>query len=157
MIALKSILVPTDLTECSQRAIEDARALAAQFGGSLHILHVVTEPVQILWAGYTPPGAFAEDIDQLEASAAARVEASLSPDEYASGRVIVAAAWGDPSDEILRYAREHDIDLIVCGTHARRGVSHVVNGSVAERVARLAPCPVLTVHAADGKALHAAA
>jgi nucleotide-binding universal stress UspA family protein len=60
---------------------------------------------------------------------------------------VVATAWGDPSDEVLKYADCHDIDLVVCGTHGRRGWNHFMMGSVAERIVRLARCPVLTVHA----------
>ena len=54
--------------------------------------------------------------------------------------------WGDPADEILKYAREHAVELVVCGTHGRRGFNRLIMSSVAERVLRLAPRPVLTVH-----------
>jgi nucleotide-binding universal stress UspA family protein len=55
--------------------------------------------------------------------------------------------WGDPATEILKYARDHGIDLIICGTHGRSGFDRFALGSVAEAVVRKAPCPVLTVHA----------
>jgi nucleotide-binding universal stress UspA family protein len=59
--------------------------------------------------------------------------------------VEIAAPAGDPADAVIQYANEHGIDLIVCGTHGRRGLDRFVMGSVAERIVRLAPCAVLTV------------
>jgi nucleotide-binding universal stress UspA family protein len=60
-------------------------------------------------------------------------------------RLVVATAVGDPQEQILEYARANGIDLIVCGTHARRGLERLVMGSVSERLVQFAPCPVLTV------------
>jgi universal stress protein A len=106
-------------------------------------LHVVTEPLHEAWSGFVPAKSFMETTDRLQREARHRLEELVSHDQ----RVIVATAWGDASDEILKYARNHDIDLVVCGTHGRRGWNHLVMGSVAERIVRLAPCPVLTVPA----------
>ena len=89
---------------------------------------------------------------QRPGGARKRLEKLVPQDEVASGRVIVATGWGDPSDEILKYARSHGVDLVVCGTHGRRGWNHLVMGSVAERVMRLAPCPVWTVRGVDAVA-----
>jgi nucleotide-binding universal stress UspA family protein len=107
-----------------------------------------------LWASYAPAAEIIGTIDRLEADARLRLERMVPSDDLTGGRVVVATEWGDPVDEILKYASRHDIDLIVCGTHGRRGWNHLVMGSVAENVVRLAPCPVLTVpaHAAAAAA-----
>ena len=155
MIALKHLLVATDFSECSEVAVEHGRALAAAFGASLHLLHVVTAPVQEPWAGYTPSAEFEHVVQRLEAEARQRLE------QLATGlpkdRVVLAVVWGNPADQILEYARAHHVDLIVCGTHGRRGWDHVLMGSVAERLVRLAPCPMLTVHASPALAVQALA
>jgi nucleotide-binding universal stress UspA family protein len=151
MITLKNVLVATDFSECSQAAVEQAGAVAAAFDASLHVLHVVTEPLHEIWSGYVPAADFLRAVERLQAEARSRLGLTVSPEEIASGRVVVATAWGDPGDEILKYARTHDVDLIVCGTHGRRAWDHVVMGSVAERIVHLAPCPVLTTHAVKDK------
>jgi nucleotide-binding universal stress UspA family protein len=156
MIRLKNVLVATDFSESSQSAVEQARALAAAFDASLHVLHVVTEPVHEIWAGYIPGADFLGTVERLQAEARTRLDLMASREELASGRVVLATPWGRPSDEILKYARTHDIDLIVCGTHGRRGWDHVVMGSVAEQVVRLASCPVLTAQAVKGRLASAA-
>jgi nucleotide-binding universal stress UspA family protein len=83
-----------------------------------------------------------------EAEARLQLEKVAESTGLRTDHVVLATAWGDPADEILKYAREHAVDLVVCGTHGRRGVDRLIMGSVAERVLRLAPCPVLTVHGA---------
>jgi universal stress protein A len=149
VITLKSILVPTDFSEASSAAVEYGRALTVAFDASLHLLHVVTEPLHETWAGYAPGAEFLEAVDRLRAEAQKRLERLIPRAELGNGHIVVATAWGDPSDEVLKYARNHSIDVIVCGTHGRRGWDHVMMGSVAERIVRLAPCPVLTVHAVE--------
>jgi universal stress protein A len=156
MIRLKNVLVATDFSESSQVAVEQARALAAAFDASLHFLHVVTEPLHEMWAGYVPGEDFLGTVERLQAEARTRLDLLASPEEVATGRIVLATPWGSPSDEILKYARTHAIDLIVCGTHGRRGWDHIVMGSVAEQVVRLAPCPVLTAQAVKGRVASAA-
>ena len=155
MIALRNILVTTDFSDTSRAALTRARGLATAFGASLHVLHVVTEPLHEVWACYAPGADFLASVARLQERAKGRMLGDMSLGEMSSGRVTLATSWGDPSDEILKYARKHDIDMIVCGTHGRRGWDHVLMGSVAERVVRLGPCPVLTVH--DGPVTIAAA
>ncbi|MBI4592583.1 MAG: universal stress protein [Candidatus Rokubacteria bacterium] len=122
------ILVAVDFSPCSERALEVARDYAGRLGARLHILHVV-------WPGIDP-------------GPDARLE-RLAADSQASIPVVPAVASGVPAVQIVRYARRHPIDLIVVGTHGRTGLSRVLLGSVAERVVRTAPCPVLTVPPAD--------
>lgn len=147
MVALKKILVATDFSEPSRLAIETARSFAQAFQAELHLLHVVADLLHEPWVGYAPAVKFADLVEQFEARARVRLQGLVAPDDLARGRVVIATVVGHPADEILKYSVTHDIDLIVCGTHGRGGVDHMVMGSVAERIVRLARCPVLTVRA----------
>ena len=120
--------------------------MAAAFQASLHVLHVVTEPLHEAWAGYASAADLLQTVDALKDQARDRLLAELSADQQSPVEMAVATAWGDPVDEIVKYARAHQIDMIVCGTHGRSGWDHVLMGSVAERIVRVAQCPVLTVH-----------
>ena len=126
MFELKAILVATDFSESSDAALAKGCAFAAAFGASLHVLHV---------AG----------VRDLERDAARQLEQLPALVAFGRDRAVLSTASGDPIDEIIKYAHDFDIRLIVCGTHGRRGWDRVLMGSVAERVVRLAPCPVLTV------------
>ena len=143
MITLNNILVPSDFSECSDQAIRYGLELARKFDASLHLLHVVQDPATQPWAaeGFAMP--LLEVIEQWQKQAEDRLLTAVPPIER--GRARVASTVGSPYPEILRYAAEHDIDLIVMGTHGRGGVSHLLLGSIAEKVVRRAPCPVLTV------------
>jgi nucleotide-binding universal stress UspA family protein len=145
MITLKTILVATDFSDSAEAALERACALATAFNASLHLLHVVTEPLNEAWSGFVPPKCFMDTVERLQGEARQRLEQLAPP----GTDVTVATTWGNASDQVLKYARTHDADLIVCGTHGRRGWDRIAMGSVAERVVRLASCPVLTVHAAN--------
>jgi nucleotide-binding universal stress UspA family protein len=143
MIALKRILVPTDFSECSDAALKYARALNETFGATLHLLHVVQDPYTQPWAAEAFPTPLGEMLVQWETQARQRL-ATLLPEGDRTGAVI-ATIVGSPFYEIVRYATEQQIDLIVIGTHGRGPLGHMLLGSVAEKVVRKAPCPVLTV------------
>ena len=155
MITLKHILVATDFSACSEAAVDQGRALAAVFDASLHLLHVATAPLHEPWVGYAPGAEFVHLVRRLEDEGRQRLEQVAAGTGLPKDRVVLATAWGDPADEILKYACEQRVDLVVCGTHGRRGWDHLVMGSVAERVMRLAPCPVLTAHASPALAREA--
>jgi nucleotide-binding universal stress UspA family protein len=155
MIGLRTVLVAMDFSEAAHAALARARTLAARFDASLHVFYVVTEPLREPWSGYVPAAQFIETVERLQADAERRLSTLLSMEEPSGLQLVVATAWGEPSEQILKYAEAHGVDLIVCGTHGRCGWNRVLMGSVAERVARLARCPVLTVHA-DGTAANAA-
>lgn len=143
MIRLTTILVPTDFSEPSQSAIKYARAFAEQFKATVHVLHVLEDP--FIYAptseGYmVPPGL----IEEMEKAARDRLQKAF-PVEGPSVQVELVLKHGSPFVEIVRYAREHDVDLVVIGTHGRGPIAHMLLGSVAEKVVRKAPCPVLTV------------
>lgn len=143
MIRLKTILVPTDFSECSDAAIRYGAALAEAFGASLQLLSVVHDPYSRPWAaeGFAAP--IADLMADWEAEARRRLAECIPPG--AESRTTLVTAVGAPQAEIVRYAAEHDVDLIVLGTHGRGPIGHLLLGSVAERVVRSAPCPVLTV------------
>jgi nucleotide-binding universal stress UspA family protein len=143
MINLKTILVPSDFSECSEAAFRYGLELARRFDARVHLLHVVQDPLTQPWAAEGLSAPLFEVVDKWQAEAKERLRASVPAAD--AHRVTVAASVAWPYAEILRYAIENDVDLIVMGTHGRGGVSHMLLGSIAEKVVRRAPCPVLTV------------
>jgi nucleotide-binding universal stress UspA family protein len=140
MIALTRILVPHDFSETSDAAVKYAVALAKTFGAKLHLLHV-SEKAQSDLATEFPLGLDGSMQDAVRE----RLLKILTSQEQLELKPLFEVRGGTPYLEILAYAKDHDIDLIVMGTHGRGFVGHVVMGSVAERVVRYAPCPVLTI------------
>jgi len=144
MVALKNILVATDFSEPSAVALAYGRDLARSYGARLHVLHVI-EDVMIRYSseiGFALPELQAD----LEKAARRDLDALIAEDDRRTMEVVstIETSVNIPG-AIVAYARECDIDLIVTGTHGRGAVSHLLMGSVAERVVRSAPCPVLTV------------
>lgn len=140
MIELKRILAATDFSEYSTEAVGYAFALADKFESEVHVLHVLE-----VHAGSTP--VFAGGLAFSPRVQESREAAQKALAEIAADReqVIRATVEGPAFLGIVRYAKDNDIDLIVVGTHGRSGLAHVMLGSVAERVVRKAPCPVMTV------------
>lgn len=146
MIDLKTILVPTDFSEPSQKALAYARALAGLFEGSLHVLHVVEQPFVHGWTVEGYVAALPDFREELLRRAHEEMERLFAgDDERKTLRVELVGRAGNPFAEIVRYAKEKEIDLIVMGTHGRGRMAQLLLGSVAEKVVRAAPCPVLTV------------
>jgi universal stress protein A len=149
MSVIKTILVPTDFSDASRHALRYACSVAEALGASLHILHTV-ETVHMA-AGYMelyPPPQ--EYFDELEKAARTNLAESLSADEKQRFRAAFVLRSGSPAQEILAYLNEHnDIDLVVMATHGRGGVARLMMGSVADKVLRAAPCPVLTLREFD--------
>jgi nucleotide-binding universal stress UspA family protein len=145
MITLKNVLVATDFGEASEAALAYGRALARSFGARLHIIHVVGSTAA--WAGAEgyafDPGELQAD---MEESARKTLEALVRDDDRRdlSAQTVLRVS-GTPALAIVTYAKDANLDLIVMGTHGRGGMAHVLMGSVAEKVVRTAPCPVLTV------------
>ena len=139
------ILVPTDFSAPSNAALALAKQMATTSGASLHLIHVLEDPFTAAYATevYAPPSAGIKEA-WLE-GAKALLDAQLTPDERASFRSTQRVVFGTPARDIVDQAAANDIDLIVMGTHGRGGVQHLLMGSVAERVVRTAPCPVLTM------------
>lgn len=146
MLAPQTILVATDFGETSITALAYGRALARAFGARLHILHVV-EPISLDNATFGTFVSPVVDVEtELERSAREALRKIVTDDDRRELNVVVALRVLDtPAHAIVEYSRDQRIDLIIVGTHGRQGLSHVLMGSVAERVVRLAPCPVLSV------------
>jgi nucleotide-binding universal stress UspA family protein len=145
MIALKNILVATDFSEGADAALTYGRALAGQFGSRLHVLHVA-DTIYIRTLGAEPSAVLPTLQTDVEEAASQRL-AALLIDSDGSGPPTTPAVLTSsaPAFAIVDYARDNNIDLIVMGTHGRKALAHLLMGSVAERVVRMAPCPVLTV------------
>ncbi|HUL71825.1 MAG TPA: universal stress protein [Vicinamibacterales bacterium] len=160
MIPIKNILVPTDFSEPADAALSYARTMAVEFGSRLHVLHVVPEPNLLPWGSELSTVPFADLLTQTEMAARERLTEMAARLTDLSGKVTVDARIGTPVERVLDYIDEHHIDLVVMGTHGRGLVGHLLLGSVAERVVRRSPVPVLTVHgvpaAATGKPVAAA-
>lgn len=146
MIALKKILVATDFSELSDAALAYGRELARSFGAQLVVLHVAENTVTRVVGGdgfvFTDPDLQAT----VEAEGKRRVDELISDEDRmllrAQGVIITSNA---PAFAIVEHAKSTDVNLIVIGTHGRGGMAHLLLGSVAEHVVRIAPCPVLTV------------
>ena len=148
MIALNHILVATDFSEPGNVALAYGRELARRFDATLHVVHVVED----LGARFVEIPLYTIDLDRLqtEAEAAARLRLkSLLSDEDRQALHVkdVVLTSTSPSNAIVSYARDSmpRIGCIVMGTHGRGNIAGFFMGSVAERVVRSAPCPVLTV------------
>ena len=140
------ILVPTDFSETADAALVYAKTLAAKLGASLHLLHVFQDPTAAIV--FTPETYMAPPAELRERAlddAWNHLHDRLDPQEHKRFAGTRAVVEGLAALEIVRYAGTHGIDLIVMGTHGRRGVAHLFLGSVAEHVIRTAGCPVLTV------------
>lgn len=145
MIDLKRILVPTDFSEYSENALKYGCALSEKFGSALHLMHVLQDLVAMVpepGLAFPAPGDYMQD---LQASAEKALHQLPKEGWAVGGEVVRAVRQGPPFVEIVRYAKENDIDLIVIGTHGRSGLAHILLGSVAEKIVRKSPCPVLTV------------
>jgi len=145
MIKIANVLVATDFSEASEAALTYGREFARTFGARLHVLHAVENPM--MWAG---PESAAIDLGKLqsdlEAQAQQQLNAAVSDEDRKQlGARTVMRTGNSPSFEIVGYAKEAAIDIIVMGTHGRGRMAHLLMGSVAEKVVRMAPCPVLTV------------
>jgi len=146
MVALRNILVATDFSEPSNVAVAYGRDLARNYNARLHVMHVV-EDVMLRYGaevGMALP-ALQED---LVKGARRELESRITDEDRRQlNAVAVIDTGANIALAICDYAKNNAIDLIVTGTHGRGAVQHFLMGSVAERVVRTAPCPVLTVHA----------
>jgi nucleotide-binding universal stress UspA family protein len=140
----RHIMAPTDFSEYSKQAVTSALELVQKFGAKLTILHVIELPPYPV-EGYVPPSLSATFMDDLERQATADL-AQLVPEATAANvEVARVIAVGTPYRKIIETAEAEQVDLIVMATAGRTGFSHLVMGSIAERVVRTATCPVLTI------------
>ncbi len=144
MIQLRRVLVPVDFSECSERAMEYAQEFCEKYDAALHLLHVLEVHVSST-PQFTMGLAVPDRQEESFELAQQKLEEYPNKDWAANREVVRATVHGSPFVEIVKYAKDQEIDVIVVGTHGRTGLSHVFLGSVAENVVRQTPCPVLVV------------
>jgi nucleotide-binding universal stress UspA family protein len=141
MFAIKHILVPTDFSEPSERALATALELARAFDAQITLLHVWSIPN----TGYAE--ALAWPYEAMETAARRALDEGLAATKKLYAKTEGLLREGNEWRQVLDVADELGVDLVVMGTHGRRGLPRLVLGSVAEKVVRLCPVPVLTVSA----------
>jgi universal stress protein A len=149
MLPIKKILCPTDFSEPSYKALEAANQLAKHFDAEIILIHILS-PVFVYPAVALTPGlAKTSEISDVDRDEMAYRSLSMTlkdrVDESIKSRSIMGK--GNPAEEITRSAKEEKVDVIVIGTHGFTGWRHLILGSVAEKVVRLATCPVITIPA----------
>jgi nucleotide-binding universal stress UspA family protein len=145
MLPFKKILCPTDFSEASYEAIKAAGELAFHFGSELCVLHIVS-PVPLVPMGAEPSGFNVLLYErELETSSKRTLEEITHQLEWKDLKVRLIVLRGNAADEIVKTAGEENVDLIVIATRGRTGLDRLIFGSVAEKVVRLAKCPILTV------------
>lgn len=141
--AISRILVPTDFSECSAAALERAIIFAKPFKACLILVHILEPYSYNMAEGLT----FINYGERLISRTQALLDNLSKKIVKETLSVEVHLIMGLPFREIIRLAGQKKADLIVMGTHGRTGIGHLLTGSVAEKVVRLAPCPVVTVRA----------
>lgn len=141
VLTRKAIIVPWDYSEMSANALKTAAELATE-NSQIYVVHVIPYPPSM------EPGVIWGKIDEkgLAHNAATSFNREVAEDQYPG--ITFKVAFGDPGIEIGKLAKELDAGLVVISSHGRTGLSHFFLGSVAERVTRLSPCPVLVLRGA---------
>lgn len=142
MRQIRTILVPVDFSPCSRAALDFGLQLARRFDASLWLLHAYVLPAYAFSEGVAIGPDLAENLANDARKGLERIRDDLQESVVP---VSVASVAGSPAEVIVEWAQTHGIDLIVMGTHGRSGLQHLLAGSVAERVVRVAHCPVVTV------------
>jgi nucleotide-binding universal stress UspA family protein len=150
MIELKHILVPTDFGEASQRALDVAIDLSKKYEASITLLHTYELPA---YAYEGAPPIPADFLTPIQEAAARQLDGALDKLRQQVPGAKGVLAYGVPWYQILESIKDLHADLVVMGTHGRRGLTHAVLGSVAEKTVRMSPVPVLTVRAAPTPSL----
>lgn len=143
---IKSILLPTDFSECGNYALSYATSLGRTFGASIICVHVI-EPIvpTVGYSGMAEPLPLADITEQLEDSAERELPRLAECEECAGLDVEELIVHGEAASEIVRVAKERQVDLIIISSHGRTGLGRIIFGSTAEAVVRHASCPVLVV------------
>jgi nucleotide-binding universal stress UspA family protein len=159
MRTFERILVPTDFSTCSHLACEMAMKLAMTYGSSIELIHV--HELLAAWPGFVIPDLVlsmpnepSKSLDEFVQTRALRALEHIVEKLQRAGVTHVRhrTESGDPGAIIVRIAEEEKFDLIVMGTHGRKGIERLMMGSVAERIVRQAKCPVLTIRAREDAA-----
>ena len=145
MSEIARILAPTDFSPHAEGALRYACGLAERLGSTLHLLHVLPDVVPVGPEPMLAPALPPEYYSETEAQSLDALTKAVDPSWGQPPSLEFAVRWGGAVEGIVAYAGDLDMDLIVIATHGRTGLSHVLLGSVAERIVREAPCPVLTI------------
>jgi nucleotide-binding universal stress UspA family protein len=145
-VTAKYILVPTDFSDAADYALDYAIELAKTLQARLTVLHVFH--LSSLALGEAPPAVLDDTLKAMEANVQQQIQMDLARVQQAGLQGDSVIVEGVPFQAIIDTARDSGADLIVMGTHGRTGLTHVLMGSVADKVVRLAPCPVLVTRAA---------
>lgn len=141
---IKKILFPTDFSEGSSQALEYAIDMAKRYDARLYLLHVIYDITHA--AGWYVPHASVDEMYKDIEKGAEKELGRYGLEEVRGLKGIERSVLkGVPHDEIVRFAKDNKVDLIVMGTYGRKGVGRILFGSTASQVVRYAPCPVLTV------------
>lgn len=143
---IEKILVPTDFSQGSHKALQYAVMLGTEFKAKIVLLHVVSTPLDISGM-HVPHFSLDKIMEEMRERAEKEMEALLQEKNIKKAGITfeTQVREGVPFLQIIQGAKEAEADLIVMGTHGRTGLEHVFFGSTAEKVVRKAPCPVLTV------------
>ena len=142
MRQIRTILVPIDFSPPSRAALDFGLQLARRFDASVWLLHAYVLPAYAFTEGVAIGPDLAENLANDARKGLERMRDEL---EEKVVSISVATVAGSPAEVIVEWAQTHGVDAIVMGTHGRTGLQHLLAGSVAERVVRLAKCPVVTV------------
>lgn len=144
MTEIKKILFPVDFSDSSNQVADYVLYLIEKFEASLYVVHVLECLAPV--SGFFVPHTSIETLEvDLERQALKKMDDFVHEQLKNSEGTVRRVIKGIPNVEIIKMARENSIDLIVMGTHGWTGLPHVLFGSVAEKVVRNAPCPVMTV------------
>jgi nucleotide-binding universal stress UspA family protein len=144
MTTIKRILYATDLSPISEPAWDEARQLGRLFDAEILVLHAVPL-VMLPLEGYFPPHMYDELVQSARRDAEARFDRLLGSVPGSGLKVRIQLEDGPPADRILKVANDEQADIVIVGTHGRAGIQRAILGSVADRLIRQAPCPVVTV------------
>jgi nucleotide-binding universal stress UspA family protein len=154
MIDLHRILIPTDFSKFSQNALTYGVAFAEKFGAELYLLHVVQNVAQVIPEILPVEPPLTPSVEELTSAVHVAFDRVILENRLQNLTIHREVREGAPFYEIIRFAKEASIDLIVMGTHGHTGLAHVLLGSVTEKVVRKAPCPVLTVRHPEHEFVH---
>ena len=145
MVAFQNILFPVDLSESASKLSPYIKYIAEKFHARMHLLCVVQD-LENYESFFVPHPSLEIFAEELKTGASKKLDHFLREYMPDIPDVEYDVVLGDPAEEIVKYANEHDIDMIVMGTHGRKGLDRLVFGSVAEKVVKMSPVPVLTLN-----------
>jgi nucleotide-binding universal stress UspA family protein len=141
---IKSILFPTDFSEGSAQALQYAVDMSQKYGAKLYLIHVIYDIAKA--SGWYVPHVSVDQMYKDIVEGAKKELEKFGVEELSSLKNLErSVVMGVPHEEIINFVKKNKIDLIIMGTHGRKGIDRILFGSTASQVVRFAPCPVLTV------------